>query len=152
MPQFAEKLWLPGSHYTREVTTLNRVLRAYDERLHFGRNEDNGDWCVFIKMEPGMVPEMVPVLGFQDKIPDPDELLRRVQAADTKRHGDYVLKQMNEHNEQLKRESAREAEDAEWQLAEAMESFLHAQGRTPYHRSLSKEVESKRTGGSDAST
>lgn len=146
MPAPASKIWVPRSHEMREAVPLQRALRAYDERLYFGRNEDHGDWCVFLKMPHGE--RDVPVLGFQDNIPTVEEMMKRVHAADTKRHGDAILVEMEKHNARLRAESRAKAEEAEGELAEVMESFLHAQGKTPYARSFSKAVESRRTGGS----
>jgi hypothetical protein len=148
LPQFTDNIWLPGSAYDKHITSLNRALRQYDERLEFGRNMDNGDWCVFVRAERD---QLIPVLGFQNEVPTIEEMLERVQAADTKRHGDRILKSINDHNEQLKQEKRDAAEEGEWQLAEAMESFLHAQGKTPYYRSLNKAYESKKRRGKSAS-
>jgi hypothetical protein len=144
MPAAAERIWLPAQHTNRQLDRLNRALNQYDERLRFGRNEDNGDWCVFLCLR-GERP--IPVLGFQDEIPEPDEMIRRVEAADTRKHGDKILIEMEEHNNRLRAEVREKADEAEWQLAEGMESFLHAQGKTPYTRIFSKAVESRRTGG-----
>ena len=145
MPQPMERFWLPPAYFDRQITTLNRVLREYDERLMFVRNEDNGDWVVALKQERPNPP--LPVLGFQDQIPTPDELLARVRAADTKRHTDWLEENINKHNEQAMAPVREKADEAEWQLVEGMESFLHAQDKTPYKRIFNKAVESRRTGG-----
>jgi hypothetical protein len=136
VPQFTDNIWLPASTYDKHVTSLNRALRQYDERLAFGRNMDNGDWCVFIRIErEGSAQlDMVPVLGFQNTMPTVDEMMKRLAAADTRRHGDHILKSMQEHNESIKQEYRDQADEAEWQLAEAMESFLHDKDKTPYKR------------------
>lgn len=145
MPVQPSKLWLPESHTDKQLTTLNRALNSYDERLRFGRNEDTGDWCVFVLMPHGQKP--VSIMGFGHTIPAPDEMMQRVMRADMRRFGDELLEEINAHNEKLRQPARDKAEDAEWQMAEGMESFLHAQGKTPYHRSHSKAVESRRTGG-----
>lgn len=144
MPAPADKIWLPDSHTFRELLPLNRALNAYDERLRFGRNEDTGDWCVFL-VARGEAP--IPVLGFQDKIPSVEECMARVDAADTKKHGDQILDEINKHNAKIKADLAAKADEAEWQLAEAQESWHVAHGTAPYARSYSKAVESRRTGG-----
>ena len=145
MPLPAEKIWVPQSHQMRQVDPIQRALRAYDERLYFGRNEENGDWCVFLTMPRGE--NDIPVLGFQDQIPTPEACIERVRGADMRRYGDEILASINEENERLKQAMRDKAEDAEWQLAEAMESFLHGQNKTPYSRSYNKATESRRTGG-----
>lgn len=139
-----DKIWVPESYADKQLITLQRVLREYDERLVFGRNEENGDWCVFYKTDER---ELVPCLGFQNTIPTPDDLLARVRAADTKRHADWLEENINRPNRELQAPAQEQAEEASWLLAEGMESFLHAQGKTPYARSYSKAVESRRTGG-----
>lgn len=142
-----DKIWVPESYADKQLTSLQRALREYDERLTFGRNEQNGDWCVFYKTDER---ELVPVLGFQNTIPTPEAMLERVRQADTKRHTDWLEENINKPNERLRQEFRERADDASYQLAEGMESFLHAQGKTPYMRSFSKAVESRRTGGSRA--
>lgn len=144
MPAPVERLWIPQSHEDKQLVPLNRALREYDERLRFGRNEVNGDWVVFLLLR-GEAP--IPVLGFQDTIPTVEELMNRVRAADTKRHGDAILTEMEKHNNRLRAEARAKADEAEWQLAEGMESFLHGQDKTPYKRIFNKSVESARTGG-----
>lgn len=144
MPAPTDKLWVPASHEMRELVPLNRALNEYDERLRFGRNERNGDWCVFLIMR-GEQP--VPVLGFQDKIPSVEEMMTRLKAADTKRHGDAILVEMERHNNELRERQRQRVHEAEWELAEVMESFLHGQDKTPYKRIFNRAVESRRTGG-----
>ena len=75
MPAPADKIWVPASHQMRETVPLQRALRDYDERLTFGRNEDNGDWCVFLNLR-GERP--IPVLGFGDIIPEREDMMRRL--------------------------------------------------------------------------
>lgn len=144
MHKTVEKFWVPDSHYDKQIAGLNYALREYDERLRFGKNEANGDWCVFL-IARGEEP--IAVLGFQNEIPTKEAMMHRLEQADTRRHGDWVLRQMEEHNRKLKEELDRPASEAAGEVATAMESFMHAQGRTPYHRSYSKAIESKRTGG-----
>lgn len=87
----AEKIWLPGAGVVDlESTRVDRAVREYDERLFFGRNMDNGQWCVFIKMPRGHVPDCLPVLGF-DSHPTPEEALDKVRRSDTSRYGSQIL-------------------------------------------------------------
>jgi hypothetical protein len=63
-------IWLPPSHLYREGAVVEKAVNQYDPELHFGKNEANGQWVIF--MERGG--ERIPVLGFQD-IPHPDDAL-----------------------------------------------------------------------------
>lgn len=142
--QVVDKIWVPDSFTDKLITSINRAVRNYDERLFFGRNETNGDWVVFIKMPHGEDP--IPVLGFQNRMPDPDKVIKKLMECDTKRHGDYILDKMNADNERLRKEQRKKVEEAEWMTAETMESFLHRQGKAPYHRSLRKRDPKQRGG------
>lgn len=132
----ASKIWVPDSHSDKQIISLSRAAREYDERLFFGRNEDNGQWAVFMKMEHGQDP--VPVLGFGFELPTGEELVAKLWQYDTRRHGDRILDRMNQHNEQRKRELEAAADEATDIFVEGQESYLHRQGQTPYHRSLRK--------------
>lgn len=131
-----DKMWLPDSYASKQLVTLNRVVREYDERLRFGRNETNGDWVVFRMMPNGEDPR--PVLGFQYDLPTPDHVIDRLRAADTTVFVNQ-LEEMNAHNRAIQDGFKAKADEATEETAEAWESFLHRRGDTPYHRSLPKK-------------
>lgn len=110
MPILRDGLWVPSISFGREARAVNKVVNQYDERLSFGFNEENQDWCVFIKVEHGDRPE-VPILGFGSRVPTPDEALERLFKTDALRHGDYILTQMRKENE-AKQQALRDATDA----------------------------------------
>lgn len=139
----ADKIWVPDSYADKELVSLNRAVRNYDERLMFGRNETNGDWCVFVRMPHGNPP--VAVLGFQNQLPTVETLLERVRRADTKATADDRLEAMNRHNARLRADAAAKADDGIGAAAEGWESFLHRRGDTPYHRSLRKRDPKQRS-------
>ncbi len=104
-----EKIWLPGQGVVDlEPMRVHRAVQAYDERLMFGRNEANGDWCIFVKMPHGEIP--LPVLGFGDTIPTPEEAVRRADAANTRRHSTQILDRIMKEDEDRRAANARERE------------------------------------------
>lgn len=113
------RLWLPGQGVVDLAPMkIHRAVQAYDERLMFGRITDEshpgyGDWVVFVKMPHGQTP--VPVLGFGNKeLPSIEEVLRRADEANTRKHGQALIDAM--HREQLQRKA--EAEKESERLAE----------------------------------
>lgn len=92
-------IWLPGSKGVTDLAVwrVDQAVREYDERLTVGRNEDNGQWCVYMKMPPGGDwPELYPVLGLTTPPHDPRQLsaievVNRLYNADTLRHGKQIL-------------------------------------------------------------
>lgn len=97
----SDKIWLPGQGVVDlEPMKVHRAVQAYDERLIFGRH-DNGDWCIFVKMPHGQRP--VPVLGFgKHKIPTPEEAIARADQANTRKHGDKLLRMLKQEAEERK--------------------------------------------------
>jgi len=125
--QADQKLWVPGlGEVDPNVTAAQRVVREYDERLVLARHELTGDWVVFIKLDRE---RMYPVIGIGPELPDNAEDLRqRLWKADTRIHGDKVLRDINAHNEKIQRESRRRALDADEQTAEALEWGFRQEG------------------------
>jgi hypothetical protein len=122
------------------VTALDRAAREYDERLRVGKNEDTGDWCVFIQMARGTFPpnDLYPLYGMgqdENALPEPHELKKKLYETDTVRHGDELRQRMNRENEDLKRAQAKKAEAAEEIAAEAYEWGL---------RRMSNDINSRR--------
>lgn len=121
-----QKLWIPGEgEVDMRIVACRRVLNDYDERLVLARHELTGDWVVFIKLNRD---DMYPVIGIGRELCDPDELYERLWRADTKRHGNKILHQINEHNENLKREQERKRLDADEAMAEHFEWGLRQEG------------------------
>ncbi len=120
-------IWLPGQGVVNlRVTALDRAAREYDERLRVGRNEETGDWCVFIQMERGTFPpnDLYPIFGMgqnPDNLPHPEDLKRKLYETDTVRHGYQMLDRMNRENEALKEQKRKAAREADEIAAEAYE-------------------------------
>lgn len=110
------------------VWKLSEAASQYDERLSVGRNEADGNWCVFIRTAKGTFPplDLYPVLflaGNEEALAQitPEELHRRLWAADTQRHGNDVLRMVNKWNDELEAEQQKKVDEAEYILAEGQE-------------------------------
>lgn len=122
----SERIWLPGQGVVDMAPMkVHRAVSAYDERLMFGRHE-NGDWCIFVKMEHGRKP--LPVLGFGTEMPTPEEAVRRADAANTRKHGDKLLRDIKADDERRRRGLEKAAEANADIYAEIMSA---AQGVAP---------------------
>lgn len=131
MPAAATKIWLPGSGLSDiRMAYLDSAVQEYDPNLRFGRNEDTGDYCVFV-IKRGMDP--LPVLGFRD-IPERETVFRRLYETDTVRHGKEILNRMNRENEEIWAEDERAADEGAGQTAEAFDWAYRQMGRAPYSK------------------
>ena len=120
----AEKIWLPGQGVVdMGPMKVHRALQAYDDRLMFGRNEDTGDWCAFVKMPHGQAP--VPVIGFGRELPTPEDAVKRCDAANTRRHSTQLLDMVT--RDEMRRRA--ELEKGREELAEVYSEIMKdAQG------------------------
>lgn len=137
MPASASSIWLPGRGTVDiQAIRVDRAVQEYDENLRFGRNEETGQWCVFL-LRRGFDP--LPVLGFQD-IPHPDDAVKRLWRADAQRRGEEILDELNRHNKDLEiaenAQTTREAEDAAELAAEHAERLLRQLGKTRWAKSF----------------
>lgn len=144
-------IYLPGRGVVDLAgVSVDRAVNQYDERLSFGRNEETGDYCIFVKMPRGWDgPEHgLPILGFQREVPTVDEAMKRLWQSDTLRHGERILNEVNRENDRIQRELDYRASEGAGELAEVVESYVvHNTDATKHGRSLSKSVESRRSGG-----
>lgn len=143
-------IYLPGRGVVDlEANRVDRAVHEYDERLSFARNEETGDYCIFIKMERGWDgPDAgLPVLGFGKQIPHPEDALKRLYQADSLRRGNEILDDINRTNDDVHKQLDAAAHEGAGHYVEALESYMVHNGQTRHLRSLSKSVESRRTGG-----
>lgn len=112
-----QKLWVPGQgEIDPRISAAQRVVREYDERLELARHEVTGDWVVFIKLGPDNI---YPVIGLGPELPsNAEDLRQRLWQADTRVHGDKILKQINEHNRRLQEASRKKALEIDEEVAE----------------------------------
>ena len=131
----------------------DEAAREYDERLNFGFNPTNGDWCVFIKLprDYEYAPYFIEgnpvaiVLGFgRDNIPSPERIKQRLWETDSYRHGDQLLKNLNEANEKLKKEQAEKVDEQIQEAAERAEHALRHMGESPVTKVFFQKVGRRR--------
>ena len=123
-------IWIPGrGELNMQAYKVDRAVNEYDERLMFGRNEDTGDWCVFIRLPDGKPP--YPVLGFQDTIPDPRDAITRLQQGDTLRHGERIYKEILDSEKQRRALLDYASDQAAGDAAERTEHMMRQRGASP---------------------
>lgn len=111
-----QKLYIPGQGYVD--MHLRRAMKAvedYDDRLILAKHEITGDWVAFVQLGPD---RMFPVIGFGKELPHPDEIRRILERADTHRHGDRILRDIQAHNDRLQAEKRKAGTEAIEQAAE----------------------------------
>jgi hypothetical protein len=123
-------IWLPHKGDTNVAAwKVDSMVNQYDERLMFGRNEDTGDWCVFIKMPSPAVP--YPILGFGNTIPEPSEALDRLVKSDTMRHGDTIYKDVMRSQKKFKDDLEYNSNQASEDSVERIEHLMRKKGDSP---------------------
>lgn len=121
-----QKLWIPGKgEVDVRILALQRVCHEYDDRLELARHEITGDWVVFIKLEGG---NLYPVIGIGRDLISPEELQKRLYKADSRRHGDKILREINENNERIKQGYRQKSDEASEAAAEAFEWGFRQEG------------------------
>jgi hypothetical protein len=130
-------LWLPNGLDYRALK-VDRAVREHDDRLMFARNEDTGDWCIYIRMPGDRAP--FPVIGFQNTIPEPHEAIAKLNAGDTRKHGDRMLMEARRADEQRRRELEYVSDQASSESAEHVEHLMRKHGKSPVIKSLRKVV------------
>jgi hypothetical protein len=132
-------LWIPGMGNTNSKAYLvDRAVNAYDERLMFARNEDTGDWCIFIRLPRPSDP--YPVIGFQDRIPEPVEAIDRLKAADTMRVGEQIYREVVKSQEDYRKKFEYASDEASAESSEVVEHLMRKHGKSPIIKSFSKGV------------
>lgn len=137
-----QTLYVPGRGeveigHRAEYKAAYKAVKEYDERLLLGRHAQTQEWVVFL--EHGVDDRPYPILGLGHELPHPDDIKKKIFQADAVRNGEAILRQINATNEKVQKEYRDAADEATGGMAEGIESFLHRQGRTPYHRSLPKK-------------
>lgn len=130
-------IWIPnkGDMDTR-AWRVDKAMSEYDERLMFGRNEETGDWCVFIRMPRPQPP--YPVLGFGDTIPEAHVALERLRASDTLRHGDKIYNDVMRSQKEYKAQFEYSSNQAAEESVEVIEHMMRKKGDSPIIKSLPK--------------
>lgn len=128
-------VWTPPKSYDRLAAEVGRAVREYDDRLGFGINPDNGQWCIFMRQGSieGARGGDLPILGFLT-IPSPDEAIARLHKTDARKRGEEILNELNAHNETIDRRFSDAADEAIMETAEAIEWFNRKVGTHPVPR------------------
>lgn len=132
-------LFIPGrgSMDIRALKVENAV-RAYDDRLMFAKNEETGDWCVFIRMPRPEKP--YPVCGFGREIPEVDDVMVRIRRADTMRNGEAIYRDVVKSQEQHREALKYKGDQATDESVEVVEHFMRKHGKSPIIKVLPKGV------------
>jgi hypothetical protein len=117
---------------------VDQAVNAYDERLLFAKNEETGDWCVFIRMP---VPEPpYPVCGFGNDIPEVDDVMLRIRQADTLRNGEAIYRDVVRSQNKYRSALEYNTDQAASESAEVVEHLMRKHGKSPIIKSFSKGV------------
>lgn len=112
-------LYIPGQGFVDfRLRNAVKAVEEYDDRLILARHEYTGDWVAFVQLGPD---RMFPVIGFGRDLPEPDEIRRILEKHDTRRHGEKILRDIQEHNDRLQKEIRDRADEGSGIAAEAME-------------------------------
>lgn len=107
---------------------VDKAVNEYDERLHFGFNEVNQDWFIYIHMERDFPATyriegqpVYPIRGFGDEIPTPENAVNALREMDTWQNN-FDLAKMNHENEKRLIEQRK----SDGLIDEAAERIFHA--------------------------
>jgi hypothetical protein len=114
--QDEQRLYIPGEGYIDfRLKKAAKAVSDYDDRLILARHEHTGDWVAFRSLGPD---RMFPVIGFGRDLPPPDEIRAILERHDTHRHGDKLIREIQETNDRIQAELRRAGTEA---IEETME-------------------------------
>lgn len=132
-------LYIPGrGSMDIRAWKVDQAVNAYDERLMFAKNEETGDWCVFVRMPSPNAP--YPVCGFGYDIPEVEDVMFRIRKADTMRNGDIIYNDMIRSQEKYRADLKYKGDQATGESVEVVEHFMRKHGKSPVIKSFSKGV------------
>jgi hypothetical protein len=109
---------------------IDRAVKEYDERLFVGVHE--GQLTVFIKMAYPDDPYPVFGLGLVDsEPPHPEDVIKRLALADTRRRGSEILDRMNKENAQRRARADQALLDERQDIYERLEYAMRSLGWSP---------------------
>lgn len=115
-------LYIPGAGGGMVDLAFKRAERAvknYDDNLILAKHEHTGDWVAFVEIPA--TDNMFPVIGFGKELPHPDEIRAILERHDTRRHGDKLIRQIQENNDRIQRELRAAGDEATERAVEAAE-------------------------------
>lgn len=132
-------LYIPGrGSMDIRAWKVDQAVNAYDARLMFAKNEETGDWCVFVRMPSPNPP--YPVCGFGYDIPEVEDVMFRIRKADTMRNGDVIYNDMIRSQEKYRADLKYKGDQATGESVEVVEHFMRKHGKSPVIKSFSKGV------------
>lgn len=131
-PVHNDSIYLPnGTRLNIRESQAARAVEEYDSSLILGQL--HGQWTVFLRNGP-MEGNPFPVLGLGHELPTPEQIKKRLYAADTKRHGGKIALKVDRQNEAAKRALRKKADEGVGAAVEAFDWGLRAQGVHPHPR------------------
>ena len=113
-------LWLPGQGFVpSHIRQAQQALREYDPDLSLGR--DGEQWVVILNRTD----RPFPVLGLGFELPAPEEIKRRLYQGDTRRRGHVIAKEIDAHNESIKKAKRDAVADGAREFADALDTARH---------------------------
>jgi hypothetical protein len=134
-------MYVPGvGDLTKEEYLAHKAASEYDDRLSFKRNPFDGQYAIFVKLDRHDVSKLPekPVLGFGYKVPSPDEVKMKILEADTWKHGQKILDDMDARKAAHDKANEDIRVAARDESAERIEKHLRKQGLSPTIKSLRK--------------
>lgn len=126
----------------KQLKELYKVIREEDpeDKLMLGQHPESREWVLFLKprANPFGLDAPYPVLGLGTEVPDPGEVRALLHKTDTRRNGSQIMDDIHANNNRIKAELDAKASEGAEILADAQRSFLHRQGKAPFHQSLPK--------------
>ena len=125
-----------------DAARVDAAVREYDERLRFGYNPTNDDWCVYIQYPrdfegaPYLIDgtPVMPVLGFGKEIPSVGYAMNRLNETDQWKHGKRTMEKMEREHEALKKARQVEQDELTQEAAERVEHAMRYYGESPVTR------------------
>jgi hypothetical protein len=127
-------IWLPGSG-TVPVGSINasKAVEDYDPDLMLGRNEQTGDWHVFVKNGPhGGQP--FPVMYLGTELPPYEEIRRLLYTNDVRRHGAKIIDAIEQRKAAERERLEKQHHDENADVAEHIEWGFRQMGSHPNPR------------------
>ena len=129
-----QDIWLPNSGVV-PVGSINasKAVEDYDPDLMLGRNEQTGDWHVFIKDGPHDH-QPFPVMYLGPELPSYDEIQRLLYTHDVRRHGAKIVEAIERRNAAERERLEKQHHDESAEVAEHIEWGMRQMGAHPNPR------------------
>ena len=111
----------------------SKAVEDYDPDLMLGRNEQTGDWHVFIKKGPHNG-EPFPVMYLGPELPPYDRIQELLYKNDVRRHGAKIVDAIERRKADERRRLEKQHEEENAEVAEHIEWGLRQMGAHPNPR------------------